>query len=175
MKDGWVNYENLTPLKANSNLDEFTVTANQMSLLGKNYDEITTAGKIAFRSKKIELVTEQISTIANKYDNFKCVECAGDIRKFLKNNGEEFEVLDIDLKNIDGTSEKWLSIWSDKKGKNISENGFHTGTLYNDKVYDNIYPNGVSLEDWLSDFVVFYQGGTVDLMQLYEAGALKIN
>lgn len=34
----------------------------------------------------------------------------------------------------------------------ISGNGYHEAILFNNKVYDNIYPYGIDYEDWLSNF-----------------------
>jgi hypothetical protein len=34
----------------------------------------------------------------------------------------------------------------------LVRNGFHTGILYEGKVYDNIHPNGISYQKWLDDF-----------------------
>ncbi|MCD1258179.1 hypothetical protein B5M42_004910 [Paenibacillus athensensis] len=39
----------------------------------------------------------------------------------------------------------------------ISINGFHTGILYEDKVYDNIHKEGVPYQTWLDDFSGFGQ------------------
>ncbi len=155
-------------------LDDLTMMANKMSQMGHNFDEITEMGQIALRTRKIELVTEQITSIVGKYDIFECEECAKDIRKLLKNSGEDFEVLDIRLGNIEGMSNEVGIIWSDKIQAQIANTGFHTGTLYNGKVYDNVNSVGVSMKEWLSDFIINYGSGTVDLWQLYQAGKLKL-
>lgn len=43
------------------------------------------------------------------------------------------------------------------------------------KVYDNVNSFGVSIDEWLSDFIVDYGGDTVDLWQLYENGLPKFH
>lgn len=37
-------------------------------------------------------------------------------------------------------------------GKAISETGKHIAVEFNGKVYDNIHPNGLLFDEWLSDF-----------------------
>ena len=43
-------------------------------------------------------------------------------------------------------------IWSDIKGKTISENGVHIGVLYNGIVYCNVHPFGLPEIVWTEDF-----------------------
>ena len=41
------------------------------------------------------------------------------------------------------------------------------GVLFNGKVYDNLNPNGIKLKNWLSDLIIPYKNGSVDLWQLF--------
>ena len=93
--------------------------------------------------------------------------------EILEKNDEVYEVLKIDMNTIDGASKKWTTIWSDKIGANISENGFHVGVLYNGKVYDNISKSGVPIDEWLADFTIPYENGSANLWKLYMDGLLK--
>ena len=48
-------------------------------------------------------------------------------------------------------------IWSDIKGRTISENGIHMGVVYNGMVYCNVHPFGLPEVAWVNDF---YATGT---------------
>lgn len=56
-------------------------------------------------------------------------------------------------------------IWSLTANKNISENGFHTAILFNNKVYDNIHIKGISYQNWIKDFEM-YAGITPTIKQI---------
>jgi len=137
---------------------------------GKNLDEI-----IEIPFKYADEIGEGISSIAKKYKNLECVECADEIIDFLNKHGLDYKVTSINIKNVDGINPNYYNIWSDSLGTNISTNGFHKGVLFDNKIYDNINPNGIKLEEWLSDLVISYRNGSVDLLQLYNAGVLKLN
>ncbi|WP_158081993.1 papain fold toxin domain-containing protein [Paenibacillus ferrarius] len=87
-----------------------------------------------------------LSAIAGKYGNCQCAEAANDMKSYLLKNGLNGEQVSIKydspgfiVSNTYGTEA-------------ISQNGYHTGILYEDKVYDNIHTNGTSYQDWLNDF-----------------------
>lgn len=35
-------------------------------------------------------------------------------------------------------------------------NGKHTAILFNGKVYDNLFPNGINYDDWINGFIAPY-------------------
>ncbi len=80
---------------------------------------------------------ENTKSITKKWGDFKCVECADEVKNMLISKGLNGKQL--------------FNIWSDIANKNISTNGFHTGILLDGKVYDNIFKDGILLEDWLTD------------------------
>ncbi|TXK75434.1 S8 family serine peptidase [Paenibacillus sp. N3.4] len=87
-----------------------------------------------------------LSSIAGKYGNCQCAEAANDMKSYLLKNGLNGEQVSIKY-NSPGF------IVSDTYGTEaISQNGYHTGILYQDKVYDNIHTKGISYQDWLNDF-----------------------
>ena len=71
--------------------------------------------------------------------------------KHLKKIGQNGKRINLQCK-LD-TGENWLGyIYSNTFDKIISENGKHVAILYNNKVYDNLYPKGIDYSDWIKDF-----------------------
>ena len=89
-----------------------------------------------------------ITNIAKKYKNFQCMQCADEIVSSLKSKGLKGEILDITTNGNKGMAG---NVWSDKMGKNIATNGRHRAVLYDGKVYDNIFPEGISYDKWVND------------------------
>lgn len=131
-------------------LDDLTMMANKMSQMGHSLDDITEMGQIALRTRKIELVTEHIVDIAKQYDNFQCTECAKSIKNYLENNGLNGVHIKMQCKTDSGNYIGNIALKSEDII--ISGNGYHEVILFNNKVYDNIYPYGIDYEDWLSNF-----------------------
>ena len=44
-------------------------------------------------------------------------------------------------------------IWSNTANTYITINGKHNAILFDGRVYDNIHTTGVTLEQWLADFI----------------------
>jgi hypothetical protein len=97
---------------------------------------------------KTNAVNHLITSIAKKYDNFKCMECADEIVETLKARGIKGEILEVVTKSNKGHSG---NIWSDAANKNISINGRHKAILVEGKVYDNVNPNGLDYTKWVND------------------------
>ena len=113
---------------------------------GKNLDEIV---DISF--KYSDEIGKGISKIAGKYKNLECVECADEVMGYLKSIGQNGTRINLQCKINNG--QKWMgNIYSNSLDKIISQNGKHSAILYNNKVYDNLNPNGINYEDWLKDF-----------------------
>ena len=76
------------------------------------------------------------------------MECAAEIVAALKKKGLKGQVLDVVT-----TSDKGMAanIWSDKMGMNISTNGKHRAVFFENKVYDNLNPNGIDFGSWKND------------------------
>ncbi|MFD2329461.1 RHS repeat-associated core domain-containing protein [Cohnella sp. GCM10020058] len=103
--------------------------------------------KIPVKTKTITEVSKDLSKIAGKYRNcnLTCTDAAKDMKAYMVKNG--IKGMQVEVKYEGGRG--W--IWSDSAGKSISENGYHTGILYEGKVYDNIHPNGIEYQKWLDD------------------------
>ncbi len=95
-------------------------------------------------------IGEGISSIAKKYKNLECVECADNIKDYLKGIGQSG--IKIDLKYGDGFIIHEL--YSSTEA--ISTNGKHYAILYNNKVYDNLFPNGIEYDKWLNGFIALW-------------------
>ena len=147
---------------------EYSKLKEVFAASGKNLDELV---EIPF--KYTDEISSGISKIAGKYKNLECVECADDIMNFLKKFGLEGELKELDISKLEKVNQKYTKIWSDNVGTYISDNGKHVGVLFNGKIYDNIHVNGINLDEWLSDMVISYGNGSVDLLQLYKAGILQ--
>lgn len=91
----------------------------------------------------------------------------------MDKEGLIYDIKSFDISKLENVSPKYTKIWSDDANTFISDSGLHIGVLFNNKVYDNIHTDGISLEAWLSDMVISYDTGSVDLWQLYKAGILQ--
>ena len=102
---------------------------------------------INFQNNGLEVLTshnQQLSNIAGKYDNLKCVEAANEMKDYLVKNGLQGIQVSIKYQRD--------FIVSDTYGTEaISKNGFHTGIMYDGIIYDNIHSNGIPYLDWLND------------------------
>ncbi len=165
----------LSEAKAAETLSDSVDSINDMLKSGKSIDEIKAAEKLKILDEVNTLASSEITRIAGKYNNLECVECADDIIKQLNKYGLDYKQQSFSIKGLPNVSDTYLNVYSDTVGGIITENGFHTGILFNGKIYDNIHKNGITLENWLQDMSIPYDNGSVDLLQLYRAGLLEIN
>ena len=165
----------LSEVKAAETLSDSVDSINDMLKSGKSIDEIKAAEKLKILDEVNTLASSEITRIAGKYNNLECVECADDIIKQLNKYGLDYKQQSFSIKGLPNVSDTYLNVYSDTVGGIITENGFHTGILFNGKIYDNIHKNGITLENWLQDMSIPYDNGSVDLLQLYRAGLLEIN
>ncbi|MDY6804087.1 MAG: papain fold toxin domain-containing protein [Cyanobacteriota bacterium] len=101
---------------------------------------------------------DNIRQIAAKYGNFQCVPCSEEIQEYLKGEQIGGKLIKISTK-IDKLP---FSIITNPRGSDrpIATNGFHQGIVIAveteskvvNLVFDNIYPEGIPLEDWLNSF-----------------------
>jgi hypothetical protein len=104
-------------------------------------------------------VLQDIRDIVNPHENFKCVECATEIEAYLKEQGIHGERIILDtVKLVDEDS----NIYDDshppkaeEDGYIISINGHHEGIAIKingeEKVFDNLHPDGVPRQQWMND------------------------
>ena len=122
---------------------------------------ILIAGVVAFSYNTIQGISESsifssdildsdvesdITSIAQSFGTFQCREAADSIAEYLRKNNQSAELITITFVGGRGY------IWSDIKGKTISENGVHIGVLYNGIVYCNVHPFGLPEIVWTEDF-----------------------
>ncbi len=106
----------------------------------------------------IEEQLDNIRQIAAKYGNFQCVPCSEEIQQYLKAVQIRGKLIKISTK----INKLPFSIITNPRGSDrpIATNGFHQGVVIAvetesgavDKVFDNIYPEGILKEDWLNSF-----------------------
>jgi hypothetical protein len=84
--------------------------------------------------------------VASRYGVFECERCAVEIARRLRNGfPATFERL--------RTSDQSDVIGLVEEGVQISRTGTHTGVRIGDKVYDNLYHEGVLETEWAGRFV----------------------
>jgi len=125
---------------------EYTKLKEMFAAAGKNLDEIV---DISF--KYSDEIGKGISKIAGKYKNLECVECADEVMGYLKSIGQNGTRLNLTYGNRFIIHDLYSSTEA------ISKNGKHVAILYNNKVYDNIFPNGIDYNKWFNGF--FAPGG----------------
>ncbi|MCU0565736.1 MAG: hypothetical protein MUF49_03970 [Oculatellaceae cyanobacterium Prado106] len=94
-----------------------------------------------------------MTAIASQFTLFECVECAAALRHFLT----EQDIPGIHIKLFTGTVDRPLcNIYCDTIEQVISLNGRHEAIAIEidgqEKVFDNIYPQGISRVEWLESF-----------------------
>jgi RHS repeat-associated protein len=100
-------------------------------------------------NSRVGITKATITTIAKKFDNFQCDKCAAAIGKEFKKKGISAEIVELKTAAFNKGGEY---IWNDRVQGTISTNGYHVGVLYEGKVYDNIYPEGIEYKDWQQSF-----------------------
>jgi hypothetical protein len=92
-----------------------------------------------------------IPSVARRFGDFQCVECADAILAALKKEGiEDAKIISLQAKGRMDTRSG--NVWSDTAQRTISTNGHHRGVLIDGKVYDNIHKQGVDVDTWKNDF-----------------------
>ena len=98
-----------------------------------------------------DCISDELTKIAEKYDDFQCVQCADEMKSFLDAKGVKYKQVELQY----GALKNGKIVYSDSLGRAISYNGYHTGILYKGKVYDNLFKTGIKLNEWLNDLMGF--------------------
>jgi len=98
---------------------------------------------------------DELRAIALAYDIGTCVQCATAIKAYLKSQqltGKHIRVDTLSPHGLMGI------IYDDGTNQQLATNGYHEGIVIEiegiEKVFDNLYPEGKPLEQWLQDLVV---------------------
>ena len=98
-------------------------------------------------------IERQITDIADNFPIFSCFDCAAAIKNFLlkqKVPGKQI------LVSTGSTQKPFCNIYCDRLGQNISINGKHTAIAVlisgQERIFDNIYPHGISRVEWINSF-----------------------
>ncbi len=98
---------------------------------------------------------DEIRAIAEQYDIGTCLECAAAIKAYL--NGQEIQYQHIRVETLSPHGLQGL-IYDDGTNQQIATNGFHEAIVIEiegvEKVFDNLYPEGKIIAQWLTDLVV---------------------
>jgi Papain fold toxin 2 len=98
-------------------------------------------------------IERQITDIADNFPLFSYFDCGAAIKKFLVN--QKIPGKQIFL-STGSTQKPFCNIYCDRLGQNISINGKHTAiaVLINgqERIFDNIYPQGTSRVEWINSF-----------------------
>jgi len=100
-----------------------------------------------------DCISDKLTEIANKYEDFQCVEAADEMSAFLKSQGITPQQVQLQFTGAG----RHNNVWSETLGRTISYNGYHTGIVYQGKVYDNLFKKGLSYNKWIDDFIGFGQ------------------
>jgi hypothetical protein len=84
------------------------------------------------------------------HKRYKCKEYATVLRQHLIQNGVENPKAVVYRLYNDNGQRVQMRIYHN--GQEIATNGLHVGTPINGKMYDNMNPNGMNLDEWLSKF-----------------------
>lgn len=149
--DEMATLKKISQLEAADALEDSVDSINSALKAGKKYDEITDIEKLALLNKLNKLVETDIIEIAKKYENFQCEQCAKAIQNELTNLNLHGTRIELQCKLTQGGN--WNgNIYCNSLDQVVSTNGHHSAVLFNNKVFDNLHPNGVSYETWLKDF-----------------------
>lgn len=144
--DEFAALNKLSKLEAYEALSESIDSINALLKSNKNLDEITEAEKIVILNRLNKLAKADIIKLASKYKNLECVECADEIQSYLK--GLKLNGTRINLTYGNGYIVHDLLPTSEA----ISQNGKHTAILFDGKVYDNLFPEGIDYDKWIDGF-----------------------
>jgi hypothetical protein len=129
---------------ASERLLNIATSATGLGVLGAG---ARVSGKLA---TKIDNIVSKIPSVYK--ENFKCMEFANEFEKALKKSGINGKVLKVTSEKLNIISKnknfEAIAIGSKYEGKG----GIHVGIQIGDKVYDNLHPNGIPYDQWISDF-----------------------
>ncbi len=104
------------------------------------------ANKVNTSKNTADDIPEKLGDVASKYGLFKCDKAADAMKKLLLKKKEHGQVIQIKYPTWPGY------VRSISNDEIISKNGVHMGIVYKNKVYCNIHPYGLPIEEWINDF-----------------------
>lgn len=126
----------------------------------KDDKQLPTNGSLQ-RAINRRIIKKIIDSISDEYKKkYQCVQFADNMEMLMRTFGISGERLYI----TSGTG----NIWSLKFG-NISTNGEHQAIKIGDTIYDNLYPYGISYQEWSYDL------GIAEMPYEFETGREQIN
>ena len=125
--------------------DALKALANELTDLVADFRE--SLSKVVSNEGNVGIAGE-LEDVAGRYGNYKCVEAKDAMVALLNSKNVDYEIISIQYPEGRGF------VFSITYGysQNISTNGFHTGVLYDGKVYCNVHPYGLPIGLWLNDF-----------------------
>jgi hypothetical protein len=112
---------------------------------------------------------QEISKIASRYEIFQCVECAQAIKAFLMQEGIAAKRVRLFTGSVE---DPLCNIYHEELRRNISTNGRHEGISVDfegeEIIFDNLHPQGISRDEWLSYLYCPIQdmGGDFQIVEL---------
>lgn len=99
-----------------------------------------------------EELYQTVGTITRQFPLLKCHECAIAIRSWLNRRQVPSKIWKISTKNDD--EDFIVSDRLEQQGitDSITDNGIHYGIEVRGKIFDNLSPDGMTLEEWVRDF-----------------------
>ena len=111
---------------------------------GKNIDDI-----VKISPQNLKLINGKINRIAKKYKNLECMECSDEIVKYLQKSNVHGQKVMLEY----GDGYVINELYSTTEA--ISLNGKHSAVLFNGKVFDNLFPEGIDYDKWKNGFDAF--------------------
>ena len=99
-----------------------------------------------------EELYQAVGTITRQFPLLKCHECAIAIRSWLRRRQVPNKIWKISTHHSD--EDFILSGRLEQQGitDSITDNGIHYGVEVRGKIFDNLSPHGMTLEEWVQDF-----------------------
>lgn len=102
-------------------------------------------------------VIQKLHDIASSHGNLKCVECAGEIENYLREQGIHGRRIKLDTPRQTRYDEFIYDNSLPAGADAISQNGHHEGIAImingEEKVFDNHHPNGVPTKQWMNNLI----------------------
>ncbi|MDZ8056010.1 MAG: papain fold toxin domain-containing protein [Aulosira sp. ZfuVER01] len=98
-----------------------------------------------------EKIYQEVGNIVANFELYKCDECANAVMQWLRENGISGRIIKIQTRLgedyiISKRLERLLITDS------ITLNGIHYGVEVQERVFDNLSTEGLTLSNWLNDF-----------------------
>lgn len=99
-----------------------------------------------------EQIYQEVGKIVSQFDITKCYECAIAVMQWLEENRIKGKLIKIQTKYKD--EDYILSSRLERKGitDSITLNGKHYGVEVRGRLFDNLSTDGMTREDWITDF-----------------------